>query len=53
MKDEINDPIEKSFGVKFFSRSVVLFICRLRGEGVFEGERAGGSKSFGRFQYVC
>ena len=54
VKDEINDLTEKSFRVKF-SRSVVLFICPLGREGgeVFEGGRAGGSKSFGRFHYVC
>ena len=67
MKDEINDPIEKSFRVKFF-RNAVLFICQLEqggggggggrggggeGEGVFERGRRDGSKSFGRFHYVC
>ena len=45
MKDEINDPIEKSFSVKFF-RSVVLFICRLgeEGEGEGGGVRRGESR---------
>ena len=56
MKDEINDPIEKSFTVKFFYffifyflRNVVLLIKFFV---VFEGGREGDSKSFGRFHYV-
>ena len=56
MNDEINDPIEKSFRVSFFGN--IVFICRLgggefRGGGVFEGGRAGGNKSLGRFHCVC
>ena len=59
VKDEINNPIEKSFSFRVkFVRNGVLFICRLgsgerAGGGGFEGGRAGGSKSFGRFHYVC
>ena len=64
VKDEINDPIENhfSFRVKFV-RNGVLFICQWGrgvggrggggGGGVFEGGRAGGIKSFGRFHCVC
>ena len=57
VKDEINDPVEKYFRVKFFSGALSSSFVEKGGGGggwgVFEWGRAGGSKSFGTFHYVC
>ena len=49
MKHEFYDPVALAFRAKLVRRGV-LIDCRFRG---LRRGRAGGSKSFGRFHFVC